>query len=253
MNMKRTDAFMLGITTFVAANCISYFVLSDAPYVTGWGQRPGWYDFFEVIGFPFVMFGAANTQMSSSSINCLGNLVVAVSVSYFFARHVAHRLPPLWAGYCRTFRYSLCGLLVVTTVVCFLLGIAMAGPGWGLTVRNLTCLGGPPVIYAWYLYRRAISWTWLAAVSVGLTLLVLPIDCRYDPFMDMIVSSGLYWYYGGLHFIAQAIIRAVVPILGLLSSFVIVHAAYEVVRNRTAFTGTRTPTPTPNDETSQDQ
>ena len=228
--MKRTDAFMLGMTAFVAANCISYFVLSGAPYVTGWDQRPGSHDFSEAIGFPFVMFSIANAKMSSPFINCLGNLAVATFVSYLLARHLAHRLPALWMGHCRTVRCSLYGVLGVAIAVCLLLGIAMAGPGSGLAVRNVICLGGPPMIYVWYLYRRHLGWTRLVIATIGLTLLVLPIDYRYDPVLDMIVSSESYWYYGGLHFVGQTIIRDVVPIFGLMSLLVVVHAGGNIVR-----------------------
>jgi hypothetical protein len=36
--MKNADAFALGVVMFLLVNCVSYFVRSGAPYVTGWGM-----------------------------------------------------------------------------------------------------------------------------------------------------------------------------------------------------------------------
>jgi hypothetical protein len=219
--MKRTDAFMLGMTAFVAANCISYFARSSAPYVTVWGIALGYgHDRYEAIGFPFEIlegliiggeYACSYYSWSSSSIKLAANVVVAAIVSYSFARWLADRLPPLWQGYSRTSQYSLRGLLAVVTIVCLALGIGTRSSAWGLAVRNLTCFGGPIAVYAWYLYRRQISWMWLAVAGVGLTLLTLAMDFRYQDLP--IRSAGL------------TVIRTVVPVFGLLFLFVVIHAA----------------------------
>jgi hypothetical protein len=217
--MKRTDAFMLGMTAFVAANCISYFVLSRAPYVTAWGSALG-HNYYEAIGFPFEIleelivggeYACSYYSWSSSSIALVANVVVAAIVSCFVARWWADRLPPLWSGYSRTSQYSLRGLLAVVTIVCLVLGIGTRSLAWALAVRNLTCFVGPVATYAWYLYRRQISWVWLAIAGVGLTLLALAMDFRYqDP---------------PIRFVGLTAIRTSVPVFGLLSFLVIIHAA----------------------------
>jgi hypothetical protein len=242
--MKRSDTFMIGITAFVGANCITYFVLSPAPYVTGWGIRPGCHDFFEVVGFPFVMLSILNESRCFSLISCFGNLVVGLVVSYFFARRLAHRLPPFWIGQHRTCRCSLCELLVVITVICLFLGVGMAGPGCGLVVRNLVCLAAPLVIYAWLLYRRNVNWAWLAISVVGLTVLALLMDYRYEEpmfFADRIKGALLSlvgaggqgratgWGYTVPPFVALTIFRAVVPIYGLMSLLVIAHVGFNIL------------------------
>ena len=99
--MKRTDAFMLGVTIFVVANCISYFVLSGTPYVTGWGEAPGeYFRWFERIGFPFVIcdvsVGGFTPGYSWSWINGLGNVAIAITVSCLFSMRLGNSVPPLW-------------------------------------------------------------------------------------------------------------------------------------------------------------
>jgi hypothetical protein len=242
--MKRTDAFLLGMTAFVAANCISYFVLSDSTSVTGWGRGPG--DYSEAFGFPLeiLRIGTSIAPIYSwSSINLVANVIVAAIVSYFVARWLADRLPLLWAGYSRTSQYSLRGLLAVVTIVCLMLGIGTRSSAWGLAVRNLTCFGGPVAVYASYLYRRQIGWTWLAVAAVGLMLLAFTMDFRYqDPpisanqvlhaILPQVRPEGhndryFVTFFGGL-----TVMRTVVPVSGLLSLLVLVHAAYDTVRPR---------------------
>jgi hypothetical protein len=251
--MKRADAFMLGTTAFVAANCISYFVSSPTPYVTGWGCAPGRNYFSETIGFPFEVLSIGEScapYHEWSSINLAANVVVAAIVSYFVARWLADRLPPVWPGYSRTSQYSLCGLLAIVTVVLVMLGMATKNPAWGLAVRNVTCFGGPVAIYAWYLCSRQISWMWLTVAAIGPTLLALTIDFRYqDPdigssqilkaVLPLVQPAELTdWVAQGEYshrlfarcFVGLTVIRTVVPIFGLLSLLVLTHAAYDIVR-----------------------
>jgi hypothetical protein len=247
--MKRVDTFMLGMSAFIFANCISYFVLSRAPYVTGWGYRPGWHDILEEIGVPFVSYSLANGFLSCPWINWIANFIVATTISLLFATLLADHLPLLWVGHSRDFRYSLLGLLIVVTIIGIILGIGMKYKVWGFAVRNLICFGGPYGIYAWYLYRRRLSWTWLTIAGIGLILMVLTIDFRYQQFFNMneIVKVILYcvppdehadvadWteYAAGCRtmcFVTLMIIRTVVPIFGSLSLLVIIHAAYDIVR-----------------------
>jgi hypothetical protein len=242
--MKRTDAFMLGMTAFVAANCISYFLRSRPTHMTGWGQVPGWPDWFEAIGFPFAILeiGTSIAPIYSwSSINLVANVVVAAVVSYLAARWLADRLPLLWEGYSRTSQYSLRGLLAVVTIVCLLLGFGTRSSAWGLAVRNLTCFGGPAAIYAWYLYHRQISWTWLAVAAIGLTLLAFTVDFRYqDPPISasQFVSAILPQVHPGgdgspytvTFFGSLTVMRTVVSVFGLLSLLVFLHVGYDMMR-----------------------
>ena len=239
--MKRTDTFMLGMAAFLAANCISYFVRSELPYVTGWGMRPGSLDYIEAIGFPFAILSVAKTQTFFSLVNFLVDLVVAILVSKFLAVYLAHRLPPLWERHCRRFRYSLRETFATATIVCLFFGVAMTGPGWGLTVRNTVCLAAPPALYPWYLHRRTLGWLRLTTAAVGLTLFVILLACRYeDPFffgdqfrdvVDFCFRGGERFgvakcNFSGLHFACLPIVRAAVAVFGAFSFLVLLHAVY---------------------------
>lgn len=229
--MKRSDTFILGMSAFLAANCVSYFMLSEAPYVIGWDVRLGDYDIYKSIGFPFVMFSIIQTQMYASSLNCLGNLIVAIIVSYFFAKHVTNRLPPLWKGSDRALHFNLYGFLIIAIVLSIILGISMIGPGLGLTIRNIICLGGSPLIYVWLIYRRRIGWTRLASATVGLTILVFLIDCRYARLINIILLSwNDFSTSAKLYIFGLTIIRIIVPVFGLMSLAVIIHIGYSITR-----------------------
>jgi hypothetical protein len=205
--MKRADAFMLGMTTFIAANCASYFVRSGAPYVTGWGSRPGVHGLYEGIGFPLrsfgISFGSFGPFFCWNWTNWLGNVVVAAAVSYVLSARFANRLPPLWLGQSSAFRYSLRGLLGCMTTACVLLGIAMLSRPWGILVRNGVCLAVPIFVYGWWFYRRQLGWTRLTVAALGLTLMTLAIDLRYqEPALEIgsiaraILPIGADWGAG---------------------------------------------------------
>ena len=240
--MKRTDTFMLGMAAFLAANCISYFVRSELPYVTGWGMRADSSDYMEAIGFPFAILSVVKTQTVFSLVNLWGDLVVAILGSTFLAGYLAHRLPPLWERHCRRFRYSLRGTFVTATLFCVFFGVAVAGPGWGLTVRNTACLAAPPALYVWYLHCRTLGWLRLTTAAVGLTLFAILLAYRYeDPFffadrfrdvVDSCFRGGerlgvAKWNFTGLHFACVPIIRAAVPVFGIFSFLVLLHAVYD--------------------------
>ncbi|MBN2579153.1 MAG: hypothetical protein JXB10_09200 [Pirellulales bacterium] len=202
--MKRADAFLLGLTFFVAANCISYFVLSHPLHVAAWEIRTV-ADANEKIGFPFVIFEGGGGFSAGGGyawywLGAFGDLVTAVTAGYLFSLYVthhlprwlrktlfygapdrlslylAHSLPPLWAGHSRGFRYSLRGLLGTITAVLLLFGIGMCGPAWSVAVVGFVCLAGPITFYAWCSHRRQLSWTRLTAAAVGMVLLALTVD-----------------------------------------------------------------------------
>lgn len=246
---------MLGVTGFLWANCASYFVRSGSPYVTGWGMPPGVHVWFEEIGFPFVIYslsiGGIVPQFRCPWINWVGNVVVAVTVSYVLAIRLARHLPPLWPGQSRAFRYSLRGLLGTMVVVGVLLGMGTASRLLGLLVRNIVCLAGPVGVYAWCLYGRQLGWVRLTVAALGLTLMALAIDLPYqEPPIDghAVVNAILpilepTWSSGSVHrvghpqlafttrLVGLTVVRSVVPVFGLLSLFVIVSAAYSAVRH----------------------
>jgi uncharacterized membrane protein YgcG len=252
--MKRQDAFMLAVTVFVFANCISYFIRSHAPYVTGWGTRPGVGGWCEAIGFPFVVYdwsiGGIVPYFRGSWVNLVGNLGVALAIGWLFAKYSAHRLPPLWPSASRVFQYSLIELLSVITVVGLVLGTAMLSRSWCLLVRNTVCLGGPFFAYGWSVYRRQASWIYLTIAALGLTLLTLTLDLHYQvPWIDRHavleaaprLTEPQRWFESGdwpddarqsltRRPIGLTIIRATVPVLGLLSFLAIVSASYSLMR-----------------------
>ena len=187
--MKRRDTFMFALSAFILTNCASYFVVSHLPYLTGWGARPGWCgDFGEGVGFPFVLFRAEKCNLSFSMVNGLADLAVALIVSWMFARFFSSRLPPLWVEHRRTMRVDLQEIFVLLTSVCLLLGVSMAGSGYGLPARNIACFLAPPAVYVWYIYRRRLGWVRLATVSFGLFGAALIIELRHG---DSDFLSGL--------------------------------------------------------------
>jgi hypothetical protein len=261
VTMKRTDAFVLALTAFIFANCISYFERSGEPYVTGWGMlRPGANDIQEAIGFPLKVYGLAGGFLFLSWINCLGDLVIALTASGLSSVFLAKRLPPLWPGQSRAFRYSLRALLSGVTVFCLLLGIAITSRSLGLIVRSIVCFGGPSCTCAWLLYRRQVAWVPLGIVAVGFTLITLAVDFHYqDPPIDghMLINAFLPfvevtspedWSQDVEHAIARMVvgltmIRASVPVLGLVSLFVIASAAHCIIRQYVTVYGSRDTNP----------
>ncbi len=261
--MKRTDAFMLAVTAFVFANCISYFVRSGTPFVTGWGRPPGVDGWYEEVGFPFVLYerslGGIVPRCRRPWINWVGNLAVAITISYFSAIYLANRLPPLWPGQSRAFRYSLRELLGSIAVFSVLLGTAMTSRPWGLLVRNIVCLAGPVCVCAWFWHRRQASWVHIAVAGVGLTLLTLALDFRYqEPPIDrhaiveaMLPAAEPKWSSDWAHWedywrrtstrdlIVLTLVRAMVPVFGLLSLLVIGSATHSVVRQYYAVRASR--------------
>lgn len=151
--------------------------------------------------------------------NGIGNFSIAIVTSYVLARVLEDRLPPLWAGHSRVVRFSLRTLLGGITAFCILLGLALKSPSLGYAVRNVCCFGGPIAAAAWLLYRQQVSWVRLGILSVGFTMLTLMIDFHY-------LGSGFFY----LVFRDLTVIRAVVPVFGLLSLLAIAHPAYLTIR-----------------------
>ncbi len=244
--MKRRDTFMLALSAFILTNCASYFVVSELPYLTGWGPRPGWCgDFGEGVGFPFVLFRAEKANLSFSMVNGLADLAVALIVSWMFARFFSSRLPPLWVEHRRAMRVDLQEIFFLLTSACLLLGVSMAGSGYGLPARNIACFLAPPAVYAWYIYRRRLGWTRLATASVGLFGAALLIELRYSDFYftsvllresilgcvragtahDAVLQIERALLASGL-----TLIRAAVPIFGLVSLLVVANVVYDSIR-----------------------
>ncbi len=249
VTMKRSDAFMLAVTAFVLANCVSYFDRSGEPYVTGWGVPASRDEILEGLGFPFEIYILGVQGLSAFSwLNLFGNLLVALLVSYLFSFFFAHCLPSLWPGQTRILRYPLRALLGSMTVAAVLLGLAMMCRSLGLVVRNTVCLAGPVGAVATIFYWRRASWPLLVATAVGLTLLTLAVDIRYqDPPIDLhqIGKAALramdltawgdreedaVWYYFTRFWVAITITRATVPVFGLMSLLVIASGTYSVIR-----------------------
>jgi hypothetical protein len=240
--MKRADVFMLAVTAFILANCISYFVRSGAPYVTGWGTPPWRGELSETVGFPFEMYGISFGRIRLVWVNLLGNIGIAVVASYLFSLRFGHRLPPLWSQHSRSIRFSLRAVLGGMTITCLLLGVAMTSASVGLVVRNVVCLAGPVLGWGWLFYRQRASWASLTAVAFGVTLMTLAVDVRYQD--ASIEGRGILtvllswtpmcdgdWPDGfGTVCIVHPVMRASVPVFGLLSFLVIVSVTYSVIR-----------------------
>ena len=114
-------------------------------------------------------------------------------------------------------------------------------------VRNTVCLAGPVGAVATIFYWRRASWPLLVATAVGLTLLTLAVDIRYqDPPIDLhqIGKAALramdvtawgdreedaVWYFTRF-WVAITITRATVPVFGLMSLLVIASSTYSVIR-----------------------
>lgn len=224
--MKRTDAFMLGLTAFVAANCVSYFIRSATPYMTTWGVPAEVMFWHEEVGFPFIMFHvcAGNAFFAYwRLVNVLGNVAIATGASYIFATRFAEHLPPLWPGRSRVFRYSMGELFGGTTIACALLGLAMISQCWGHLVRNLVYIAAPVCAYAWFLCRRQASWIYLAMTALGLTLVALIINLHYEEPSSFDFDIELV--------VCLAVTRTLVPISGLLSLMILANVAYDVIRH----------------------
>ena len=238
---------MLGMSIFIAANCISYFVYSGTPFVAVWNINPtetG--DIYEGVGFPFVVYSIVYGGYTWDPVNLAGNFAIALIVSFISANWFNRFLPPLWHDYTR-FRYSLLGLFVVITIFCFLISIAMINQFWGSAIEILVCLCAPVVIYSWHVYRKNIGWLWLAIDAIGLTIFVLVIDIHYResfvslnqmvkafiPILQLDKQSGLsdeHWELSITRWIVGvAVIRAAVPIFGSISLMVILQAIYCII------------------------
>jgi hypothetical protein len=245
--MKHSDAFMLGMSIFIAANCISYFVYSGTPFVAGWYVNPtktG--DILEKVGFPFVVYSISIGMYSWYPLNLAGNFAIAMIASFISANRFNRFLPPLWHDY-TSFRYSLLGLFVVTTIFCLLISIAMINQFWGHAIEILVCLCAPVLIYSWHLYSKNIGWLWLAIDAIGLTIFVLIIDIHYRksfvslnqiikafiPILLLDKQSGLSderWELSITRWIVGAsVIRVAVPIFGLISLMVILQVIYAIM------------------------
>jgi len=171
---------------------------------------------------------------------------VASVLSWLLSRRMAGGPPPLWAGHARQFQYSVAGLLGVSFLVSLALGVGRLGPAWGLAVRNTLCLGGPVVVYAWCLFRRRLGWVRLAIATLGLIALTLAMDFQYSGQFDaeVIVKALLplgevkpradtFEYFGKHYaraFFSLTLVRAVVPVAGLMSGCVLLHAGGPLVR-----------------------
>jgi len=235
--MKRSDAFMVVMSAFVAVNCLSYFVHSGLPFVSGWGMRARGME-FEALGCPLcfycVSFGGPVAHSHWSWINLTGNVGVAVIVACAVCWRFADRLPPLWIGHAKVFRFSLIELMFAVTLACVLLGTGMISATWGLWVRNMACFVGPISVYAWHLHRSTLSWVGLTIAMTALTLIAIILGFRYeDPRIDgsAVLMSSLppndasAWALPDRdllrHTIARTVVRATVPVWGTISLLVV--------------------------------
>ena len=247
--MKRSDAFMLIVTAFIAVNCGSYFVYSGVPHVTGWGI-PAFGCEFEEIGFPFrfhiVAHGCITSHSSWSWTALLGDLGVALLAAWVFSGSLATRLPPLWEEHECTLQYSLGGLLRLIAAFAVALGVGTANPACGLVVRNLLCFAGPLVAFAWCSRCWRLGWARLAIAALSLSVVAIGLGFRYeDPRIDghtllaaygpheslaAAVDSNVYLPCYLRHVIARTFVRAMVPVFGLMSLVMLLHTAREVLR-----------------------
>lgn len=254
--MKAKDAFALSIAGFVAANCASYFIYSNKPYVTGWGVRPHATGIDEAAGFPFVSYGADWVSIVPSFFwswsGWLGNLVVAATASFLVAKLMARVLTPLWSDHARAFCCS--GRRVVGSLLagCLLFSICMASRRWALLVRNCVAIIGPVCVYSWWLYRRKLSWVRILVAGFAMAGFALAVDLVYqEPPIDVhaIFRAALpitppswdapaaeHREYLLLDFTREwftiTAVRTLVPVFGLFSSLVLLNAAYVSVRAR---------------------
>lgn len=243
--MRRSDAFLFGVTLCVALNCGSYFVRSDAPHVTDWGRGGG----VEEIGFPFVVVGESSRGIVAyqvrSWMGLLGNLLVSIVVGITVRFFMVDRLPPLWPGYAREHRFSLRGMLVVFALFSLLLGLSGVSSFYALLVRNMICFVGPLLVYGWCCIRRRISWSRLAVAASTLAGFTLLIDLRHGTWpvemhevlrailplpLDSWDTSDALNIHFARHLLGLLVVRAAVPPLGLLSLLVIAPVAPALVR-----------------------
>lgn len=234
---------MLTMTGFAFANFISYFVRSSTPFVTVLGRPAGVPVWHEMVGVPFVLFdyswGYIIPILHVRWINLIANFAVAFTASYVAAVSLADRLPPLWPGQSRSFRFSLLALFFIITLAGVLIAIATLSQSWGLLVRNVVCLAGPIGVYSWSMYRRRTSWVLLVVAAVGLSMLTSAVDLRYEERLFFIQPDWrtvfLDWekYSNGAFtrsIIGVTLIRASVTVFGVLSVLLISTYTYTLLR-----------------------
>jgi hypothetical protein len=261
--MRWIDGFLLGLSVFVAVNCWSYYRDSETPYVAGWGAQPWESHYKEEIGFPYWMCFLSGSRGCLVPVSrhvflignwhighCIGNALIAIMVSYFFATRIAKGLPPPWSARPMAWRYSLGGLLIGITLVCSLLGMASLPDNVCAVIRNCVCFAAPICVYLWYLWRGRLGWGRLIASGLGLTLFAMAADIGYQlpdsdtsramismlpgDWMDHSMAESdlqAYWHDRGALLIAGiSILRAMVPIFGLLATAVVVTEIYRVLQ-----------------------